>query len=67
MGIRLNEEAPNITLKKRDAGGINFQTMVPQTKGVEVLLATRILREYVEEDAAAAAATSTTTPACCCC
>ncbi|TGZ60981.1 hypothetical protein CRM22_008232 [Opisthorchis felineus] len=32
FGIRLNKEPPNITVKKKDKGGLNFQALVPQSE-----------------------------------
>lgn len=46
FGIRLNEDPPQITIKRKDRGGIDIQEIVPQTKGLTKDIATRILKEY---------------------
>ena len=47
FGIRLNQTAPNILFKKKDkGGGVNYQAMVPQTKGIDRDIVGRILKEY---------------------
>ena len=45
FGIRLNKEPPNIVFKKKEKGGINLQTMVPQTE-LDLDLVKSILSEY---------------------
>lgn len=39
------QEPPRITFKKKDKGGINFQTAVPQTS-LDSETVTQILKEY---------------------
>ena len=46
FGIRLNEKPPCINIKKKERGGVDFQWLCPQTKGVTQDVAARILREY---------------------
>lgn len=47
FGIRLNAVAPEIVFKKKDkGGGVNYQAMVPQTKGIDREIVGRILKEY---------------------
>merc|ERR1712203_1098849 len=45
FGIRLNKTPPNIIFKKKEKGGINLQTMVPQSE-LDLDLAKTILSEY---------------------
>jgi len=45
FGIRLNKQPPNIIFKKKDKGGINLQTMVPQSE-LDLELIKDILSEY---------------------
>jgi len=45
FGIRLNKKPPNIVFKKKEKGGLNLQTMVPQTE-LDVDLVKTILSEY---------------------
>jgi small GTP-binding protein len=44
-GIRLNKEPPNIYFKKKDKGGINLNTMVPQSS-LDLDAVRTILAEY---------------------
>lgn len=46
FGIRINQEPPNVKVTKRDAGGIEYQEMVTQTKGMNNEVARLILKEY---------------------
>jgi small GTP-binding protein len=47
FGIRINQSPPNIKFIKRDTGGgIVYQEMVPQTKGMSPEVARMILKEY---------------------
>lgn len=46
FGIRLNEAPPQVTIKRKDRGGIDIQEIMPQTKGLTKDIATRILKEY---------------------
>ncbi|KAF8564792.1 hypothetical protein P879_07783 [Paragonimus westermani] len=45
FGIRLNKEPPNITVKKKDKGGLNYQALVPQSELDRETVKT-ILTEY---------------------
>uniref|UniRef100_A0A7S3GL13 Developmentally regulated GTP-binding protein 1 n=1 Tax=Palpitomonas bilix TaxID=652834 RepID=A0A7S3GL13_9EUKA len=45
FGIRLNKKPPNIVLRRKDRGGINFQTTVPCTK-MDFDTVKAILAEY---------------------
>ena len=45
FGIRLNKTPPNIIFKKKEKGGINLQTMVPQSE-LDLDLVKTILLEY---------------------
>merc|ERR1712025_785774 len=45
FGIRLNKQPPNIIFKKKDKGGINLQTMVPQSE-LDLDLIKTVLSEY---------------------
>eukprot|EP01096_Ripella_sp_DP13-Kostka_P012020 TRINITY_DN4943_c0_g1_i2.p1 TRINITY_DN4943_c0_g1~~TRINITY_DN4943_c0_g1_i2.p1 ORF type:complete len:388 (+),score=139.43 TRINITY_DN4943_c0_g1_i2:57-1166(+) len=45
FGIRLNKEPPNITLRKKDKGGLNFSFMMPQSN-LDEDSAKGILAEY---------------------
>jgi hypothetical protein len=46
FGIRLNEEPPRVTIRKKDNGGVEFQWLCPQTQGMNSEVATRIMKEY---------------------
>ena len=46
FGIRLNETPPNVTIRKKDKGGLTFQELVPQTQGLSREIMTRIMKEY---------------------
>ena len=45
FGIRLNKDPPNINFKKKEKGGINLQTLVPQSE-LDLDLVKTILSEY---------------------
>merc|ERR1719322_1743878 len=45
FGIRLNKQPPQITFKRKEKGGINLQTLVPQSE-LDVDLVKTILSEY---------------------
>ena len=42
FGIRLNEEPPRVTIRKKDNGGVEFQWLCPQTQGMNSEVATRM-------------------------
>jgi len=46
FGIRINQKPPDIKLVKRDKGGIGYQEIVAQTKGMSSEAARLILKEY---------------------
>ena len=46
FGIRLNQKPPDVKIKKKERGGIDFQWLCPQTQGMNQDIATRILKEY---------------------
>jgi len=46
FGIRINQKPPDIKLVKRDKGGIGYQEIVAQTKGMSPEAARLILKEY---------------------
>lgn len=46
FGIRINQSPPNIKIVKRDKGGIGYQEIVSQTKGMSAEAARFILKEY---------------------
>lgn len=45
FGIRLNKQPPNVTLKRKEKGGINYQTTVPQSE-LDSETVEQVLREY---------------------
>ena len=45
FGIRLNKDPPNINYKRKEKGGINLQTLVPQSE-LDLDLVKTILSEY---------------------
>jgi ribosome-interacting GTPase 1 len=45
FGIRLNQTPPNIIFKRKEKGGLNLQTMCPQSE-LDVDLVKTILGEY---------------------
>mmetsp|Transcript_6767 Transcript_6767/g.9912 ORF Transcript_6767/g.9912 Transcript_6767/m.9912 type:complete len:377 (-) Transcript_6767:85-1215(-) len=46
FGIRINQSPPNVKVTKREAGGIEYQEMTSQTKGMNSEVARLILKEY---------------------
>lgn len=46
FGIRINAKAPNVRILKKDSGGIGYQEIVLQTKGMNVITARLVLKEY---------------------
>lgn len=45
FGLRLNKQPPNIGFRKKDKGGINLQTLVPQSE-LDLDIVKNILAEY---------------------
>mmetsp|Transcript_18595 Transcript_18595/g.27459 ORF Transcript_18595/g.27459 Transcript_18595/m.27459 type:complete len:374 (-) Transcript_18595:43-1164(-) len=45
FGIRLNQTCPDVTFKKKESGGLNYQEMVPQSH-VTQEICLKIMREY---------------------
>lgn len=45
FGIRLNKQPPNIGLRRKEKGGINLQSIVPQTE-LDLDIVKSILAEY---------------------
>lgn len=46
FGIRINQSPPNVKLTKKDNGGIDYQEMTPQTKGMNADVARVVLKEF---------------------
>jgi ribosome-interacting GTPase 1 len=46
FGIRMNQTYPNVKLIKKENGGIGYQEMVPQTKGMNSEVCRMVLKEY---------------------
>lgn len=46
FGIRVNQSPPNVKLVKKDSGGIDYQEMCPQSKGMNADVARLVLKEY---------------------
>jgi len=46
FGIRINQEPPDVKIVKREAGGIEYQTVVPQTKGMNPDVCRLVCKEY---------------------
>ena len=46
FGIRINQEPPKIKFTKKDGGGVDYQEMVPQTKGMNADVCRVVLKEY---------------------
>ncbi|CAM9443037.1 unnamed protein product [Chrysoparadoxa australica] len=45
FGIRLNQTAPEVTYRKKEKGGLNYQEIVPQTH-MTLAIAMQVLKEY---------------------
>lgn len=46
FGIRINAKPPNVRILRKDSGGIGYQEIVLQTKGMNVITARLVLKEY---------------------
>jgi hypothetical protein len=46
FGIRINQEPPDVKLTKKEGGGISYQEMVKQTKGMNAEVARLVCKEY---------------------
>lgn len=46
FGIRINQTPPDVKFIRKESGGIGFQEMVKQTKGVNLEVARLVCREY---------------------
>lgn len=46
FGIRINQEPPDVKFIKKESGGIGFQELVKQTKGVNAEVARLVCKEY---------------------
>jgi len=46
FGIRINQTSPNVKITKKDNGGIDYQEMVPQTKGMNPDVCRLVCKEF---------------------
>ncbi|KAL7460048.1 hypothetical protein ACHAXS_000515, partial [Conticribra weissflogii] len=46
FGIRINQVPPNVKIVKKESGGIGYQEMVPQTKGMNSEVCRMVLKEF---------------------
>jgi hypothetical protein len=46
FGIRINQEPPDVKFIKKESGGIGYQEMVKQTKGMNAEIARLVCKEY---------------------
>lgn len=46
FGIRINQTPPNVKLTKNEGGGVDYQEMCPQTKGMNAEVCRVVLKEY---------------------
>ena len=46
FGIRINQSPPNVKFTRNEGGGIDYQEMIPQTKGMSAEICRVVLREF---------------------
>ncbi|KAL9182626.1 hypothetical protein ACHAXT_013278 [Thalassiosira profunda] len=46
FGIRINQSPPNVKVVKKESGGIDYQEMCPQTKGMNAEVCRVVLKEF---------------------
>ncbi|KAL3766072.1 hypothetical protein ACHAW5_007767 [Stephanodiscus triporus] len=46
FGIRINQSPPNVKVTRNEGGGIDYQEMVPQTKGMNAEVCRVVLKEF---------------------
>lgn len=46
FGIRVNQKPPNVKVVSKERGGVGYQEMVPQTKGMSADVAMLVCKEY---------------------
>jgi len=46
FGIRINQTEPNVKVTKKESGGIDYQEMTPQTKGMSTDVCRVVLKEF---------------------
>lgn len=46
FGIRVNQKPPNVKVVNKDRGGVGYQEMVAQTKGMNAEVARLVCKEY---------------------
>ena len=46
FGIRINQSPPNVKFTRNEGGGIDYQEMIPQTRGMSAEICRVVLREF---------------------